>query len=366
MPIQTAIWRVDPQPEQLVTSSLAKEQVLEEMIVGAPTLLSEEWMLIGRQVDTGLGGRIDLLAIAPDGSLVLIELKRHQTPRDVVAQTLDYASWVEGLRPDQIDAIYRRWKPGHSLANDFNERFKADLDDEMLNQRHQLVIVASSLDESTERIVQYLSKRDMSINVLFFQVFTHGNQQLLSRTWLIDPAQTQINAAASTTNTGEPWNGEFYCSFGEGESRSWEEARKFGFVSGGGGSWYSRTLRLLNVGDRIWVKVPDVGFVGVGRVVGSAQPAASFKLQTPTGEFSALDVLKDGTYHRELVNDLERCEYFVPIKWLQAVPLNQAVRGIGLFGNQNTVCKPTVQKWRSTVERLKQTFVGFDQEIAQL
>lgn len=62
------------------------------MIVSAPRLLSEEWMLIGRQESTELGGRIDLLAIAPDASLVLIELKRDRTPRDVVAQALDYAS----------------------------------------------------------------------------------------------------------------------------------------------------------------------------------------------------------------------------------------------------------------------------------
>jgi hypothetical protein len=32
------------------------------------------------------GGIIDLLAIAPDGTLVLIDLKRDRTPREVVAQ----------------------------------------------------------------------------------------------------------------------------------------------------------------------------------------------------------------------------------------------------------------------------------------
>jgi RecB family endonuclease NucS len=46
-------------------------------------------MLIGRQENTGHGGRIDLVALAPDASLVLIELKRDKTPREVVAQALD-------------------------------------------------------------------------------------------------------------------------------------------------------------------------------------------------------------------------------------------------------------------------------------
>src|SRR4051812_4516042 len=137
------------------------------MIIAAPRLLSDEWMLIGRQEDTGFGGRIDLLAIAPDGSLVLIELKRDRTPREVVAQALDYAGWVEKLRAEDVDAIYGRFAPGRSLAQDFRQRFGTDLDEETLNQSHQTVIVAASLDDSTERIVAYLSERGVPINVLY-------------------------------------------------------------------------------------------------------------------------------------------------------------------------------------------------------
>ena len=86
MPIRHAIWKVAAQPQPLAESSLANEQLLEDMIVAAPRLLSDEWMLIGRQEDTSFGGRIDLLAIAPDGSLVLIELKRNRTPREVAGK----------------------------------------------------------------------------------------------------------------------------------------------------------------------------------------------------------------------------------------------------------------------------------------
>src|SRR5438034_9345886 len=123
MPIRTALWKVSQQPKPLAESTLAKDQLLEEMIVAAPRLLSDEWMLIGRQEDTGFGGRIDLLAIAPDGSLVLIELKRNRTPREVVAQALDYASWVANLRSEEIADIYARFKPGRRLKADFLDRF---------------------------------------------------------------------------------------------------------------------------------------------------------------------------------------------------------------------------------------------------
>lgn len=59
--------------------------------------------------------------------------------------------------------------------------------------------------------IGYLNDRDIAINVLFFQVFQHGPDQLLSRAWLIDPGETQANGATAAKRTGEkePWNGEF-------------------------------------------------------------------------------------------------------------------------------------------------------------
>ncbi len=360
MPIRHAIWKVSPQPELLSETALASEQLLETMIVAQPRILSDEWMLVGRQEDTGLGGRIDLLGIAPDGTLILIELKRNRTPRDVVAQALDYATWVEKLRPEDIAAIYARFAPGKSLADDFRQRFGQPLDEGTLNQSHQIIVVAASLDHSTERIVAYLNDRDIPINVLCFQIFAHGPDQLISRAWLLDPVDTQVNATALPAGPKEPWNGEFYASFGQSETRSWAEAKQYGFICAGGGAWYSNTLNLLNPGDRVWVKAPGYGFVGVGRVTGKSEPASSFQVKTPTGLALALDVLKEGSYHREHVNDSERCEYFVPVQWLQSVPIEQAINEIGLFGNQNTVCKPTTPKWRHTVERLKECFPKFE------
>ncbi len=360
MAIRTALWKVSAQPQLLIEAVLTSEKLLEDMIVAAPNLVSDEWLLIGRQEDTGFGGRIDLLAIAPDGALVLIEIKRDRTPRDVVAQALDYASWVQTLHADAIAVIYGKFAPGRSLADDFRQRFGQELDEDTINESHQIVVVAGSLDESTERIITYLNERNIAINVLCFQVFTHGDEQFISRAWLNDPLVSQVAAATATTGPSEPWNGEFYHSFGVSNTRSWDDAVEFGFICGGGKAWYSRTLRQLNPGDRVWVNVPGSGYVGVGRVTGHAQPAYEFKVATPFGEKPVLEVAKRGTYHVEFLHDVERCEYFVPVQWLQTVPLSAAVQEIGLFGNQNTVCRPTTPKWRTTVDRLKERFTEFD------
>lgn len=175
-----------------------------------------------------------------------------------------------------------------------------------------------------------------------------------------EPAQPFDSTRAVVTETQrEPWNGEFYCSFGPNEYRPWEDAVRSGFISGGGGPWYSRTLQLLNPGDRVWVKVPDSGFVGVGLVTGRLQPAKDFRVRTSNGDVPLLEVPTKGDYDWGL-DDLENCEYFVPMEWAQTVDLKDAFQEVGLFGNQNTVCKPTSQKWRATVERLKKRFPEFD------
>lgn len=365
MPIKHAIWKVGPHPAPLPTTTLLNEQLLENMIVSTPHILSGEWMLIGRQEQTGMGGRIDLLAIAPDASLVLIELKRNRTPREIVAQALDYASWVETLTADKIAQIYHRFSQCGNLDAAFKQRFGSELDEETLNESHQIILVAAELDASTERIIAYLNARDIAINVLFFQVFQNGAEQLLSRAWLIDPGETQANVAATTKVKGEkePWNGEYYVSFGDTGSRSWEDAVKYGFISAGGGSWYSQTLKLLSPGDRVWVKIPKTGYVGVGLVKETVQSVNDFKVRTPEGERPSMDVLQFGAKYRENAQDPEKAEYFVRVDWLDTVPVGKAIDEVGLFGNQNTVCQPSTPKWRHTVERLKSYFRKWESRL---
>ena len=365
MPVNHALWTVGPKPIAVSLAKMPSEQQLEDMIVAAPHMLSGDWLLIGRQEPTGYGGRIDLLAIAPDASLILIELKRDKTPREIVAQALDYAAWVETLTADRIAQIFRRFSGGQTLDEAFATKFGLTLDEDALNATHQIVLVASSLDPASERIIAYLNARGIAINTLFFQVFQHGPDQLLSRAWLINPGETpagqgtgQTVTAGLPANKREPWNGEYYVSYSD--DRPWEDARQLGFVSGGNGEWYSKTLKMLSPGDRVWVNVPQVGYVGVGRVTEAVQPVRAVRFSTPDGERSALDVLSNAQSLLRNADDPALAEYYVRVAWLDAVPKGKAFSEVGLFGNQNTVCQPTTPKWRHTVDRLKSYFTKWD------
>jgi uncharacterized protein YeaO (DUF488 family) len=355
MAIQQAIWRLGETPVRLGTAKLGSEKLLEDIIVSDPEILSPYWMLIGRQVQTDFRGYIDLLALQPDGTPVVIELKKDKTPRDVLGQALDYASWVEDLTPNRMQMIYERFTgdPNANLNADFAKRFGTELQDEALVRDHLIVIVAAELDNSTERIVRFLAKRNVNINVLFFQVFEDSAGQLLSRAWLVDPASVQVGASSSGDVNGV-WNGEYYVSFGEDESQRWEDAVKFGFITASGGAWYTQTLSMLSEGDRVWVNMPKQGYVGVGTVTGNAVPASEFYVDSGKEQRLLIEVDGMSRYAERIGTDEQA--WFVPIKWDHTLKANEAIREVGFFGNQNTVAKPKSEKWDYTVSVLKNRF----------
>lgn len=348
MAVQHSIWRIGEKPLPLVTIKLDSEALLEEQIVCDISILNSGWMLIGRQVYTDFGKYIDLLAIDASGSIIIIELKKHKTPRDVVAQTIDYAAWVEQLPSEKFVQIYSEFAAKHGLSvKSFDEAFKvrfgASPVEEEINNSHQMVIVAAELDASTERIINYLNdKAGIAVNAVFFSVFQDGESQYLSRSWMIDPVETEENAV--NTRQKDDWNGEFYASFGAGPgSRSWDDAINHGFISAGGGRWYSKTLFMLKPDDRVWVNIPGSGYVGVAKVTGHALMA---------DEFLTSDLNLNGTYNLAADCGEDEAEYFVPVTWVHKVAESRAINEVGLFGNQNTVARPRTPKWEHTVKRL--------------
>lgn len=364
MAIEQGIWKVGDQPRKLKPSGLADESLLEDMVMKDVSILSADWLLIGRQVRTDFDKYIDLLAMDANGSIIIVELKRGKTPREVVAQAIDYASWVMTLEDSTISEIYREFarqysQPHDSIDDAFEAKFSIPLTSVTVNESHQMVVVATELDASTERIINYLNDvAQLSINALFFAAFEDDGNQYLSRAWMIDPEENQERAVTRTPK--EAWNGEFYVSFGD--DRPWEDARRLGFISGGGATWYSKTLGMLSEGDRIWVNIPKTGYVGVGIVTGERCRADQHQFDTPEGKQTLLHMTLTERYpHLDPGADDETAEYLVPVRWQHTVSRDEAFSEVGLFGNQNTVCKPRSPKWRHSVERLKEVWPIDDQ-----
>ena len=237
------------------------------------------------------------------------------------------------------------------MNNAFLKKFKAELDESSVNQKVKMVVVAAKMDDGTERIIRFLRDTyQVDINILFFHIFQCESERLISRAWFEEDLE---ETAPSEISTKGPWNGEYYVSFGEEEGqRSWDDARKYGFISAGGGPWYTKTLSLLSPGDRVWVNIPHTGYVGVGIVTEAVQQAKDVVFNNENVQTPMKDLPLHGKYlYSE--DDPENAEYVVKVQWLKTVATSKAVKELGFFGNQNSVCRPTVEKWAFTVDRLK-------------
>lgn len=355
MPIEVGIWRIGSELSQIKFQPLASEERLEVILEQDLSLLGQKLMLIGRQVATVFGKFIDLLAMDQEGNLVVIEIKRDKTPREVVAQTLDYASWVDGLSYEEITELYAEKQSGKKFEVGFDETFGTSPPDK-LNESHQMLIVASELDSGTERIINYLNDNyGVPINTVFFRHFEDEGKEYLTRTWLIDPQEAETKTSkAATKKRQEPWNQrDFYVSQGEGPELNWEDCHKYGFIAGGGGRWYSQTLKNLFEGARVFVNIPKSGYVGVGRVTKTACMVKDFTVEYQGKETPILELDLVGKDLGDNKDDPELSYYAVGVEWLVAVPREEAYWEKGLFAIQHIACKMRSQ---FTIERLTQHF----------
>lgn len=344
MPMELGLWRADgDQMTRITPTAVGLEVQLEKYIESDPSLLGESLLIVGRQVPTAFGGFLDLLALDETGSAHVIELKRDKTPREVTAQTLDYASWVATLGRTEIVDIFTSYKPGVPLEEAFADQF-GQAPPEDLNTSQVLTIVAGSLDGATERIVRFLNETfGVPINVVLFRHFVDGGSSYLARTWLVDHETPTSSGASSGSQrkSREPWNGnDWYISFGEGgDGRRWEDALRYGFVSAGGDKWYSRTLKNVPVGARVFTCIPGRGYVGVGTVLNQAQrfDEATVIQDGREARLAALPLV--GGYLHGGDEDDDVAEWAVAVEWLHAVPRDEAVWRQGMFANQNSATK---------------------------
>jgi len=137
-----------------------------------------------------------------------------------------------------------------------------------------MVIVASELDESSERIISYLAEeRDVNINAVFFRFFRDSGVEHLGRAWLKDPIET---LERSESKKHAPWLGYWFVNAGEGEPRNWDDNRQYGYVGAGQGPRCSRALLRLHPDDQIFVYMKGFGYVGSGVVTREAAPSSEF------------------------------------------------------------------------------------------
>jgi len=161
------------------------EKYFEAWLENSPdALLDDEGTVIwiGRQVKADIGeiGKYpDLIGIDSEGNLVIVELKKGRTPREVVAQILEYSSWASTLDYDQLNEIacdyFRRQNRDYqSLREAHREVFFPDAEefpDIEFNGSQKLFITAEEVSPIIRQVTAHLrTKYRMGIFCLEYEV----------------------------------------------------------------------------------------------------------------------------------------------------------------------------------------------------
>ena len=163
------------------------EKTLEDWLASNPESILEnkELLIIGRQVATDLGGSIDLLGVDRAGNIVVIELKRDRTPRDTVAQALEYAAFAGRLDADRLETIFRTNKK--DTSRNFVERHRlhfelSESDAVMFNKDQHIVIVGQRITPEIKQTALFLNSKGISVTCVEFAFFqTESGDRLMSQ-----------------------------------------------------------------------------------------------------------------------------------------------------------------------------------------
>ncbi len=188
-----------------------RETILENWLERNPHSIIEDGnlLIIGRQVTTNVGSFIDLLAVDKQGDVVVVELKRDRTPRDTLAQALEYASFAERLDYEQLEDIFCTYIDDESanLAQYHRDYFELMTDEAaVFNKDQRIVIVGQRVTPEIRQTSTFLRKKGVRVTCVEFTFFeTEERLRLLSSDIVVgkEPAQLSRISSGSLPQTSK-------------------------------------------------------------------------------------------------------------------------------------------------------------------
>ncbi|MDD5367869.1 MAG: endonuclease NucS [Anaerolineaceae bacterium] len=178
------LWQIVGQgPKKLPECNIDIEKNLESWIEADPRLVQGGLEIIGRQLSME-GGRLDLLALDPQGRWAIIEIKAGAITADAISQAIYYAAYIgtsrHGDLQRQVDGYLKpKGKSLHELL-----RQRGVEEDNNSTQRETVIfLVGAGRTPGLDRTVQFLTQRyEMPISVISFDMFElETGERILTR-----------------------------------------------------------------------------------------------------------------------------------------------------------------------------------------
>jgi len=167
-----------------------KEIDLENLLEKNPEYFFDNTkiLIIGRQVTTNLNTFIDLIGIDEQGNSVIIELKRNKTPRETLAQLIEYASFIDNLDYDQLNEIFQNYSGEEVELEAYHQQYFENNGDQNIswNKSSKLVIVAEDITPEIKQTSLYLRKKGLDVYCIEFKYFVNNsNIRIISSDFVV-------------------------------------------------------------------------------------------------------------------------------------------------------------------------------------
>lgn len=271
-----------------------KEIDLEILLENNPEYFFEnsKILIIGRQVTTNLNTFIDLLGIDELGNTVVIELKRDKTPRETLAQLIEYVSFIDNLDYEQLNDIFQNYSGEEVGLEEYHQQYYQNGESQNVswNKNSKLVIVAQDITKEIKQTSLYLRKKGIDVYCLEFKYFVNNsNIKMISSDFVVGDEEFIRQKVNSETQLPKTTQSKFIETLNENGKfvfkRLFDFANKENLLLRWGSKGFSLNLSFEN------------GFVGL---CFGYPPTSVFKQSIYTG-FE--EITKKVNNHEKIISD---------------------------------------------------------------
>ena len=168
---------------------LHEREHLQEWLANEPMALGEDLLIIQKEFDgfDDTNDRLDLLALDKDGNLVTIENNLDDSGRDVVWQSLKFASYCSTLNKQQVVEIYQKYLDrccgcGDAQALICEFLNEPDLGEVVINSgnRQRIIFVAAKFRKEVTSTVLWLLSQNIRLQCFKATTYGMGDNLLLN------------------------------------------------------------------------------------------------------------------------------------------------------------------------------------------
>ena len=174
---------------------ILERQDLAKWVEQHPAILGEELLIITAEYDRfdKTNERLDLLAVDKDGNLVVIELKRDDSGRNVDLQAIKYAAYCSTLRLGDLVEMYvkhQKQKGNEITSGQAQEAILAFIENddfEEFNDRPRIILVSREFRPEVTASVLWLRKFSLDVSCVKWDPYELENGCVAVNSYVLIP-----------------------------------------------------------------------------------------------------------------------------------------------------------------------------------